>query len=155
MSSSVDEDHSFWKTKERLFLFSDQIISNVFICCWMYVVINRGRIKKKEIGAFFDKYCSLFMKRFEQQNIGIVTVGELFAIAIKYGFKETSFRHFKEIAARWMCRRLEVIMRNKGLYGLPHNLNLVNIFVEIDDLECSLDYSKWLEEFMTPFFRLV
>lgn len=28
-------------------------------------------------------------------------------------------------------------------------------FVEIDDLECSLDHSKWLEEFMTPFFRLV
>ncbi|VDK78346.1 unnamed protein product [Onchocerca ochengi] len=109
--------------------------------------------EKKEIGALFDKYCLLFMRRFEQQEIGVVTVGDLFAIAIKYGFKETSFRHFKEIAARWMCRRLEVIMRNKGLYGLPHNLSLVNIFVEIDDLECSLDYAKWLEEFMTPFFR--
>uniref|UniRef100_A0A0R3RYE6 TPR_REGION domain-containing protein n=1 Tax=Elaeophora elaphi TaxID=1147741 RepID=A0A0R3RYE6_9BILA len=109
--------------------------------------------EKKTLEQLFDKYCTLFMKRLEQQTIGVLTVGDLFAIVIKYGFKKAAFRRFKEIAARWMCRRLEVIMRNKGLYGLPRNLSLVNMFLEIDDLEYSLDYSKWLEEFMTPFFR--
>ncbi|KAM3728275.1 Uncharacterized protein ACO02O_04864 [Dirofilaria immitis] len=118
-------------------------------------VSRSGKRKREEKRSeqLFEKYCLLFMKRLEQQNIGVLTVGDLFAIAIKYGFKEVGFRYFKEIAARWMCRRLEVIMRNKGLYGLPRNLSLINIFIEIDDLECSLDYSKWLEEFMTPFFR--
>ncbi|MCP9263155.1 hypothetical protein DINM_006501 [Dirofilaria immitis] len=117
-----------------------------------YGKFMRRHEQEKRSEQLFEKYCLLFMKRLEQQNIGVLTVGDLFAIAIKYGFKEVGFRYFKEIAARWMCRRLEVIMRNKGLYGLPRNLSLINIFIEIDDLECSLDYSKWLEEFMTPFF---
>uniref|UniRef100_A0A915Q2F3 RRM domain-containing protein n=1 Tax=Setaria digitata TaxID=48799 RepID=A0A915Q2F3_9BILA len=133
-------------------------------------VIYSGRRKRDQFGnkrleQLFDKYCLLFMRRLEQQIVGILVVANLFAITIKYGFKEASFRRFKEVAARWMCRKLESIMRIKGLYGLPRNLSLINIFwsakldgskyrfLEIDNLECSLDYSKWLEEFMTPFFR--
>ncbi|KAL3989596.1 TAF RNA polymerase I subunit A family protein [Acanthocheilonema viteae] len=123
--------------------------------CNNFDVVHFGKREeeKTRLEQIFDKYCVLFMKRLEQQIIGVLTVGELFAIVIKYSFKDAAFRHFKEIAARWMCRRLEVVMRNKGLYGLPRNLNHINMFIEIDDLECSLDYSKWLEEFMTPFLR--
>ncbi|EFO22894.1 hypothetical protein LOAG_05589 [Loa loa] len=116
-------------------------------------VVYSGKREEERLEHLFDKYCLLFMKRLQQQRIGVLTVGDLFAIAIKYGFKETGFQRFKESAARWMCRRLEVVMRNKGLYGLPRNFSRANMFVEIDDLECSLDFSMWLEEFMTPFFR--
>uniref|UniRef100_A0AAF5RTX5 RRM domain-containing protein n=1 Tax=Wuchereria bancrofti TaxID=6293 RepID=A0AAF5RTX5_WUCBA len=117
-------------------------------------VVRSGKRGEGKKGLeLFDKYCLLFMKRLEQQEIGVLIVSDLFAIAIKYGFKDACFQRFKESAARWMCRKLEVVMRNKGLYGLPRNLNFLNMFIEINDLECSLDYSKWLEEFMTPFFR--
>ncbi|VDK70798.1 unnamed protein product [Litomosoides sigmodontis] len=63
---------------------------------------------RKRFEQLFDKYCILFMKRLEQQKIGVLV-------------------------------RVKIL--------------LVFEFIEIDDLECSLDYSKWLEEFMTPFLR--
>ncbi|EJW87067.1 hypothetical protein WUBG_02021 [Wuchereria bancrofti] len=97
------------------------------MCSSSDVVRSGKRGEGKKGLELFDKYCLLFMKRLEQQEIGVLIVSDLFAIAIKYGFKDACFQRFKESAARWMCRKLEVVMRNKGLYGLPRNLNFLNI----------------------------
>uniref|UniRef100_A0A1I8F1Y6 RRM domain-containing protein n=1 Tax=Wuchereria bancrofti TaxID=6293 RepID=A0A1I8F1Y6_WUCBA len=73
-------------------------------------VVHSG---KEEKGLeLFDKYCLLLMKRLEQQEIDVLTLFRSFAIAVKYGFKDACFQRFKESAARWMCRKLKIIMRD-------------------------------------------
>ncbi|VDM95026.1 unnamed protein product [Thelazia callipaeda] len=110
-------------------------------------------LERNELEKLFEVYCTSVMNRLERQEITLWTTIDLFRLGIKYNLKDTIYKTFKKITARWMCVTLENIMQSKGLYGLRRDFNIREMCMELDDIECCFDYARWLEEFMSPFFR--
>ncbi|VDN24329.1 unnamed protein product [Gongylonema pulchrum] len=108
--------------------------------------LNAERERERKLARLPPEILSKYTAKKKQLEAIAV---EFFAILLKYGFKELIFRHFKKIAPPWMLERM---LRSKGYYGLRRDFPPSNVFRDIDNLERSLDYAKWLE-FITPFLR--
>ncbi|VDN17231.1 unnamed protein product [Gongylonema pulchrum] len=108
--------------------------------------LNAERERERKLARLPPEILSKYTAKKKQLEAIAV---EFFAILLKYGFKELIFRHFKKISPPWMLERM---LRSKGYYGLRRDFPPSNVFRDIDNLERSLDYAKWLE-FITPFLR--